>query len=370
MHKLFIFGNLRHVGRYILGAAIVSSMLGCAGPQPNQSGSTQSPSTNILSGFQLLSAPRSDIAIGAEWIENVGPQGAGLDQDKLFVVSSLTAADFNTNSQFEAGLAAKLAAKIGFNTGGGSAVRRVFRFERAEIVRVRDIAALRMGDDVQYVWEGIRLQNFSVVDSNASGARAALTLALPAASVNISGETGGGTSNEVTVSGAGLYVAYRVIKLAAMPPYNVADVTFHPTQRVSSGHLGSEYDVEFRRLNPGETMSSASDSAEWGEPRVADETCSLGMTVISFNELDASNLPKRRQWKVLCRDSRGFPVEMDRYSLGARKISTGLALDDLLISHFDAVPLDSGEVTMWGRFQIERREFHILPVENASAPGY
>lgn len=176
---------------------------GCASVQ------TATPSTDIFNGFTLLTAPRSEVEVGAQWIQGRGTTGKGLDPAQLKTVRSFST--LTSGSSFGANLTASLSDQLGLSSETRGASHMTLH--DVEIVTINDLASanLRPGND--YIYEALKVGR--IVIDGASSANSAVRAAAIREFGTARVEGGITGESKIEINASDLYFAYRVISIDA-----------------------------------------------------------------------------------------------------------------------------------------------------------
>lgn len=162
-------------------------------------------SAQLLPGYQSFNPPRTDVPIGAVWMDGPGYMGAGLPLAQIRVQDApdmLT--DFSSRAAFEANIATMLGLSV--DTGSDSSVQ----LKSIQIESVADYTDLPFGKADAFIVNAVRVKDFSIkTKSNNAGdisGEIAKKPGVSGASVVAS------TTDTVDVSGSDLYVAYKVLR--------------------------------------------------------------------------------------------------------------------------------------------------------------
>lgn len=73
-----------------------------------------------LEGFKALSFPRTEIPIGATWIDGVGPDGEGADEKNVVIRSGMSS--FSLTESQKLGLTAGISTMLGVSSNAGNSL--------------------------------------------------------------------------------------------------------------------------------------------------------------------------------------------------------------------------------------------------------
>ena len=195
-----------------------------------------------LAEFKVLPLPRADISIGSEWKDGVGPLGPGVDRGNIMSLKSLDGSQLETHSELRTSIVASVVKLLGLTGSGGHTAASKIKLGQLIVERVADVAALKGQPGRQYIWEGIRVAQFSLDNSvtNSGAVTANLQRFSPSLAIDTSINGTGGTT--VSLTGANLFVAFRVVTFTPGPPRIVA------RRRLPHGNevdLGTDYRLVF-----------------------------------------------------------------------------------------------------------------------------
>lgn len=164
----------------------------------------------VFAGFSKLSLPRETIPLGAIWTD-MGPLGTGVRQDQLATTRGISRFTESGDQAFALDVKGKMASFLSAKLG-------ITSFQQLElrglsIVTVVDVDVLRMNIGNQILYEGVRVDSLFFTTNKDVAASLAVQIpkALTGATIEVKSEFG--KDSQVIVSGAGLYVAYRIVEL-------------------------------------------------------------------------------------------------------------------------------------------------------------
>lgn len=162
------------------------------------------PSAELFPGFRILPIPRSQLEVGAQWVQGMGPVGHGVDGALLKTDPSFST--LNTESDFGAQVAASLAGKLGL-TGE---VRRSSRLalHDVKIVTIRDFGKAGLRPNATYIYEAIRVGRISIASSSDTTTEVSAAAIREFGAANVTAGSSG--SNSIDINAGDLFVAYRV----------------------------------------------------------------------------------------------------------------------------------------------------------------
>jgi hypothetical protein len=346
----------------------VAFLAGCGGAQHPVGVNAEGP----LAGFKVLELPRTEIDLGAVWIDGVGPQSVGLGARELVTVGSLSRGTIVSHGAFSAGVAVGLGNWFGGTATASTTTSARVTIEEASIVRVANASTLPHVAGTRYLWEAVRAERFSIEDATKSSAELAMRThaLLPSAQVSAIGE------HSLAIQARNVFVAYRVISFVAGEEELAADVTWNGSG--ASGKIGKDYVLEFASLSATELAENPEASGKpftgsgsnWQQPTMAQARCTRKLRLVSHAELDSLGNPLVRQWRFSCWDLAGNEeVSPRRIQLPGRSSSRGIIADALEIKAYDDDTQD-GELRVKAWIRLWRSEFQTVTLMNPSAPGY
>ena len=218
------------------------------------------------------------------------------------------------------------------------------------IVTIADASKLSSVAGNHYLWEAVRVDQFSMIASRAAEADARAKIKDVTDADKIEEQAAGSNSLELTATGSKLYVAYRVVTIS-QPALNFVDSTETLTPSADV-NLGSEYSLHFAPARKGETMFN--------------KDCAVMIAPTSYMVLDSKGHPtESNPIKLHC----GGPYT-ETYPIGFTTGSQRATIDSLHVKDLRVWPVEGGEARTTGGFTIERRTMQLDPLNDPSAPGW
>jgi hypothetical protein len=306
--------------------------------------------------LHTLSAPRSDISVGARWQQEVGPIGPGLAAEHLLVVEGITEANLQVNKSLRAGIIAKLAETLGLEVGGNLQSKYQFRLEKAQLVRVNDINKLGpIQAGSSFVWEGLKLKDFSFADSikSESKIKAEISKGIPKAKLDVKANLENSNMRSYQVNGADLFLAYRVISFGVGGiQYLGRHIFTRDFAPELTATLGNEYSIEF-------------------QPRLSNigSQCKGETKVTAFNQLDETGNTVHKQWELWCS---GTDQESRSFELNTVFVSEGIAIDQLALENvrLEKDNAANSQYRVLGKVEVQRRTLTIQTLAEPKAQGW
>lgn len=200
-------------------------LMGGCGPSPKL-GVPVTPTK--LDGFKALSFPRTEIPIGATWIEGVGPNGDGADEKSLVVRSGMSS--FSLTESQKLGLTASVSTMLGISSSAGNSLN--VSYEDLKVQSVKDISNFSQGQRVLY--EGLKAGTIIVTYS--SGLDATVKASLEKEKLPYNAEMTGSDKSTLKINGSNLFLAYRVVSLGGGSPSSTV-------KKFSMGSSNSKLDL-------------------------------------------------------------------------------------------------------------------------------
>jgi hypothetical protein len=194
----------------------------------------------VLDGYSILSTPRDDVRVGAQWQQGIGQDGPGAPLTDLSVTSSYSTLRTDT------GLGAQVAANIYnlLNLSARARSRTAMVLNDVQVVTVSNISnlSIRPGSDVLY--EAVRVGSFSISTADQFIAEVETAAIQEFGNSRVSFSADG--LGRMTIDAKNVFVAYRVItlgepsvsrkvkKLKSVMPVTINDyaITVRPDQAI------------------------------------------------------------------------------------------------------------------------------------------
>jgi hypothetical protein len=307
---------------------------------------------NPLIGFKVLSLPRSEAFVGSPWQQDLGPTQTGGFPYKLVVSRSLDEAEIYTSGDFGEKASSALVKDVSIKANASQTVVSSIRLKKISVVRIADASSLRLESGQSYIWEALRVDQFSATSDGSRSSDASLLLkqAFPGASIGVEGS--GATADSIDVSGVGLFVAYRIVRAQSLKPETLATYTLTSDNATSEFELGSDLRVRIENVYPGQSLLDR-------------KHCKFRLKITSFSTLDKDKKPLQKEIIFDCQS------EPDpSYDLFSPTTGTRVAHQLILIRDFSAWPISSLGAKMKGTFELQSHAIELSPVSNPQAPGW
>lgn len=336
-----------------------------------------SPSADPLAGFKILNLPRGGISIGSRWSDGVGPLTSGLSEASLQTEPSLAVADITKNAEKNASIALSLATLLGFNGTAKKSAASKIHLEDLSIVRVADAKSLSTSPGAEYIWEGVKVNKFSIDNSITTGLNitAQIKKANPNISINAQANMSNGTT--VSLSGGALYVAFRVVTFTTSAPKTAATAEANHSSSVS---LGSNYRISIIGVQTFPASSLIRDGYIVGALAMSDGTekkngCAAVMDVANLGDLDNNGQPNTKRWGMACHNYGENLPDQGLYPLGTTFLPDGYSIDTLHVDKFDGKfkKDETGALSFElekARFSLESRTVQLQASPNPTAAGW
>lgn len=161
----------------------------------------------IFGEFTALTEPRTEVPVGALWVQDYGPTGDGAGADNLITVKSLAGVTINRETQLS--LFSGILNLFGFEPSYRSKVS--VRLADVTIVRVKDPSKLTGPTEEPRLYEALRAGTITISTDNDLG----LDLDTRAAgqSLPVVGRADTGRRRSFSIDGRDMFIAYRVATL-------------------------------------------------------------------------------------------------------------------------------------------------------------
>lgn len=167
-------------------------------------------SGKIFEEYHAMDQPRTDVPVGALWIQNYGPTGEGATADNLDTIKSLTGIAINRDLQIS--LTAGLFRLFGLDPSYKNRVTA--RFTDVSIVRVKDMAKLAGPPEEPRIYEALKAGTITITTDNSIGLD--LDAGARVRSLPVIGRADTGRNKSLTIDGQNMFIAYRVATLKSV----------------------------------------------------------------------------------------------------------------------------------------------------------
>lgn len=179
----------------------LTALTGCMALTPRLGGRA------ILGGYKLMDAPASDVPIGAEWRQGIGPVGPAATPDNIVTRRSFSSLTLSRSAR--RGLEVKLAEYLGLKPN--SEAKLSATVSEISIASVKDSARLGLASGQAFLSDAMKASKISVTTS--SGAEARLLSVLEARGLRVSAKAHADGAETLMLEGLDLFFAYRVVQL-------------------------------------------------------------------------------------------------------------------------------------------------------------
>jgi hypothetical protein len=158
----------------------------------------------VYEGYVALEMPRTELPIGALWVQDYGPSGESAAADNLVAERSLS--QVTINRELQLGLTAGILNFFGLDPSYRN--RLSARFGDLSIVRVKDMSKLSGPASEHRIYEGIRAGTITITTDNDVGLKLetrALGQTLP-----VVGRSDNGSRRNFSIDGRDMFIAFRV----------------------------------------------------------------------------------------------------------------------------------------------------------------
>jgi hypothetical protein len=257
--------------------------------------------------------------------------------------------EISTVENVDASILGDIADSLHLTGTASDQARRTMKLKGITIVTVADASKLRSVAGNQYLWEGVRVDQLSIVSSRSAKAEASAKVKDLTEADSIEEKTIDSDSVELTANGSKLYVAYRVVTMS-QPTLELIDVT--PVSSSSSDvNLRSEYALHLAGRK-GQTFFT--------------KPCKIFITVSSYLVLDSNAHPtESAKIEVPC----GGPLNQT-YSIGSTTGSIRASIDSLQVQDMMVSPAADGGAQATGTFAIQRRTMQLETLKDPKAAGW
>jgi hypothetical protein len=301
-----------------------------------------------LAGFKVMNLPRTDVEIGAPWTQGIGPvkRSSGIARVQS---RSLKSSEIESAQTFDASVAASVLRTLNISSSGSISQKEKMKLKGLSIVTVGDAASLSSIAGNAYLWEAVRADDFSLTVSKADAANVRAKVKDLTDASAVRGESAGTDSEEITVSGSKLFVAYRVVSISQPTLQNVDETTIsNPSATVD---LGKEYQLNFALSKPSQ--------------KLFDKNCAVRIDIVSFLQLTPDSKPTVRSDQIKC----GTGSDLS-FPIGSVSGSQRATIDSLRMNDFKVWPRDEKTANFIGRLVVERRTMSLETLKKPDAPGW
>ncbi len=167
----------------------------------------QARAQKTFDGFETLNIPRGNMPLGAEWINKVGPHGAGTTADNISISSSLS--NFVMDQSFKEKLDLSIVNYLDLGNEYKSDLS--ISYKNLSIYSIADLTKINIRNGQYILYEAIRADSIVISLQKEVGADVRMKLNDKIKNLKITSSTD--LSRGVSFSGEELFMAYRVFKL-------------------------------------------------------------------------------------------------------------------------------------------------------------
>ncbi|WP_153795893.1 hypothetical protein [Foetidibacter luteolus] len=207
-----------------------------------------------FAGFRLLKIPTDNIALGAQWKENIEASIPFADTTGMAEVQQLSDRSFNDAQTFNSSLKLNMLDLLGLNNNGDAARLTINHAVITRAGTVNDLANYQGGT---YIWEGLMIKSFYLVTSTAkvNTVRNRLQAHNSNASTLVTNERTG--NSKILVTNFNRYIAYKLVRFANLTTYLYDDLKVEEAEGLKGNQqrryikgftIGQQYTGRITRL--------------------------------------------------------------------------------------------------------------------------
>lgn len=183
--------------------AFAVALLACGAPALGMPDFIPKPG-DVYDDYVALETPRTEVSVGALWIQDYGPSGEGAAPDNVVTERSLS--QVTISSELHLGLTAGILNLFGLDPSYRN--RLSARFGELSIVRVKDMSKLSGPASEPRIYEAIRAGSITITTDNEAG----LDLETRAVGRNLPvvGRSDNGRRRSFSIDGKDMFIAFRV----------------------------------------------------------------------------------------------------------------------------------------------------------------
>ncbi|PWT71227.1 MAG: hypothetical protein C5B59_18450 [Bacteroidetes bacterium] len=171
---------------------------------------------NALQEFNVLSLPRTDIPIGAQWSENIGPINyAGLDSQSLNHTISVETYDVDNSSGFNAGVRFSILSWLGINPSYQNDKNLSIKLKNLEIVSVGDIFKINFSDQTVVIWEAVKAGSVEIGTGKNISDTLGINVSPRNQNLKIAAQEAYSNHKSIKLTGKDIYIAYRLLRIGS-----------------------------------------------------------------------------------------------------------------------------------------------------------
>lgn len=239
-------------------------------------------SGRIFEEYRAMDQPRTDVPVGALWIQNYGPTGEGAAADNLETIKSLTGVAINNDLQIS--LTAGLFTLLGLDPSYKN--RITARFTDVSIVRVKDMAKLSGPPEEPRIYEALKAGTITITTDNSIGLD--LDAGARQRSLSVVGRADTGRNRSLTIDGQNMFIAYRVATMKGVRG-KVEEVRLRDSDGGKPDAQFSNYRIVFDTAELEKCMAEAADVEQ---AKACELSKDVGMIVLKAgNSASSSSAP-------------------------------------------------------------------------------
>lgn len=198
----------------------------------------------LFDKFQILNVPRSDISIGAEWIDDIGVSNSSLNSSDIIEIPSIAEYNLNSETDFNVGVKLNILALFGLSGTYQSSTNYDLKIKNASTVRVANMDKLKYSVGRTFVWEGIKVKSISLNVSKRKADSISASFKKINKQIEILPNQDLNAGESFLINGLDLFVAYRLVKFSSIETLIFRDVVFREFQEP----LKSGNETKYRTL--------------------------------------------------------------------------------------------------------------------------
>lgn len=162
---------------------------------------------NILEGYTISKIPTNKSIVGAKWVSTLGATTEGLPENQLTISQSLN--NMSLDKENQGNLTLALLSNLGL--GGYTSNDLSVIFNKLEVYTLKDLYNLPLVKGEKVVFSSIKAASFDLIFNKSISAN--VMSKLPREMLNIDGEIDYENKKRLTIIGADLFVAHKIVKI-------------------------------------------------------------------------------------------------------------------------------------------------------------
>lgn len=162
---------------------------------------------NILEGYAISKMPTNSSIVGSKWVSSIGATTEGINETELTISQSFN--EFSLDKENKGSLSIALLSNLGLSGFMSSDIKVIFN--QLEVYTLKDLYKLPLVRGEKVVFSSIKVASYDLEFDKKISANVMAKMSVDG--VKIEGEVDYGNSKRITIKGANLFIAHKIVKI-------------------------------------------------------------------------------------------------------------------------------------------------------------